>query len=332
MDIFVIRAEEVRGKINVSGTAKTLHKVDKNANLEEIKMLLRSYNVKDAVFVPLKELYWMKKGTKQCVALQSDSDLAKAIGQYGSTNLCLACGTLSLQDSSDSSSKRKLEYDGEKRDEEGFGKKGKLWRYSHKHLKLWTDDIVEGRSYGIGAEPDWTAHIDKVVTPPKTSRGAALSGKQTHGMPSSTIGSLPPVVQPLPFQIPTAQSFSHSLPAFIKSPLNQMSTDPCTSSSLSTSMQPTQSLQDMPSPQEKSRELSYFSLQQCCDFLGSLGLSHHISKFQDNNMDGQLLSAFALPNFGKVMLESMGFSLEEQQTLVDVIAFYKSPSPSCDRV
>lgn len=100
MDIFVFKAEEVRGRINVSGAAKTLHKVDKNSSLEEIKMLLRSYNDKDAVFVPLKGLYWMKKGTKQCVALQSDSDLAKAIEQYGSTNLCLACGTLSLQGSS----------------------------------------------------------------------------------------------------------------------------------------------------------------------------------------------------------------------------------------
>lgn len=142
-------------------------------------------------------------------------------------------------------------------------------------------------------------------------------------MPSSTAGSFPPVMQPAPFQIPTAQSFSNSPPAFMQSPPNQMPTDPCTSSSLSTSMQPSQS-----SPQEKNRELSYFSLQQCCDFLGSLGLSHHISKFQDNNMDGQLLSALAHPNFGKVMLKSMGFSLEEQQTLIDGIACYRSPSPS----
>lgn len=108
----------------------------------------------------------------------------------------------------DSGSKRKLQYDGEKRDEEiikqlepkqprkdendlwnqchaqlirDLEKKGTLWRYSHKHLKLWTDEIVEGRSYGIGEEPDWTAHIDKVVTPPKTSRGAAVSQQGQQG-------------------------------------------------------------------------------------------------------------------------------------------------------
>ena len=48
-------------------------------------------------------------------------------------------------------------------------KKGTLSRYSVKHLKVWTDCILEGKSVGIGDEPNWGSYIDLVGVPPKKS-------------------------------------------------------------------------------------------------------------------------------------------------------------------
>ena len=58
----MFEARDVKGNIQVFGAAKTLHKVSRDATLDEIKVLLRSYNDKEIVFVPLKGLYWLKKG------------------------------------------------------------------------------------------------------------------------------------------------------------------------------------------------------------------------------------------------------------------------------
>lgn len=46
-------------------------------------------------------------------------------------------------------------------------KKGTIHRYSVRHLKLWTDHMVEGRSAGSGDEPSWEDFIDIVGVPPK---------------------------------------------------------------------------------------------------------------------------------------------------------------------
>ena len=46
-------------------------------------------------------------------------------------------------------------------------KRGTLWRYGAKHLKLWTDQIVSGTSGGVNDEPVWEEHIDAVLVPPK---------------------------------------------------------------------------------------------------------------------------------------------------------------------
>lgn len=46
-------------------------------------------------------------------------------------------------------------------------KLGTLQRYGHKHLKLWTDLIIEGKSGGVGEEPAWEKYIDVVGVPPK---------------------------------------------------------------------------------------------------------------------------------------------------------------------
>lgn len=49
-------------------------------------------------------------------------------------------------------------------------KKGKLNRYSHRHLKVWTDEIIAGKSNGIYEEPRWENFIDIVGVPPKEGR------------------------------------------------------------------------------------------------------------------------------------------------------------------
>lgn len=49
-------------------------------------------------------------------------------------------------------------------------KKGVMWRYNINHLKHWTDQIVDGKSFGVGDEPDWEKCIDIVKVPPKNMR------------------------------------------------------------------------------------------------------------------------------------------------------------------
>lgn len=49
-------------------------------------------------------------------------------------------------------------------------KRGTLWRYGTKHLKLWTDQIVSGTSGGVNDEPVWEEHIDAVLVPPKVKK------------------------------------------------------------------------------------------------------------------------------------------------------------------
>lgn len=52
-------------------------------------------------------------------------------------------------------------------------KKGNLYRYSHRHLSVWTDEIVAGNSNGIYEEPEWEKFIDVVGIPPKERRSSS---------------------------------------------------------------------------------------------------------------------------------------------------------------
>lgn len=53
-------------------------------------------------------------------------------------------------------------------------KRGTLWRYGTKHLKLWTDQIMSGKSAGINEEPVWEEHIDAVSVPPKMKKSPTV--------------------------------------------------------------------------------------------------------------------------------------------------------------
>lgn len=49
-------------------------------------------------------------------------------------------------------------------------RKGILWRYGVKHLKLWTDMILDGKCSGVGEEPQWEEHLEQVIIPPRAEK------------------------------------------------------------------------------------------------------------------------------------------------------------------
>lgn len=72
-------------------------------------------------------------------------------------------------------------------------KRGVMWRYNIHHLKHWTDDIVSGKSSGVGDEPDWEKCIDIVKVPPKNKRS-----KQSPSVSSDTSSNLSPTASLTP--------------------------------------------------------------------------------------------------------------------------------------
>ena len=65
-------------------------------------------------------------------------------------------------------------------------KKGVLWRYGGKHLKLWTDMILNGKVSGVGEEPVWEEHLDKILTPPKSRRSFSSTDQSTSSQSTSS--------------------------------------------------------------------------------------------------------------------------------------------------
>ena len=57
--------------------------------------------------------------------------------------------------------------------------RGILWRYGVKHLKLWTDMIIDGKCSGVGEEPQWEEHLEQVIIPPKSSKRSPLLSSST---------------------------------------------------------------------------------------------------------------------------------------------------------
>ena len=57
--------------------------------------------------------------------------------------------------------------------------RGILWRYGVKHLKLWTDMIIDGKCSGVGEEPQWEEHLEQVIIPPKSRKRSPLLSSST---------------------------------------------------------------------------------------------------------------------------------------------------------
>ena len=70
-------------------------------------------------------------------------------------------------------------------------KKGVLWRYGVKHLKLWTDLMLTGQVAGVGEEPEWEQHLDKIITPPKSKRHSSSTSMSTSPSMCSTDSGQP---------------------------------------------------------------------------------------------------------------------------------------------
>ena len=69
-------------------------------------------------------------------------------------------------------------------------KKGILNRYGVKHLKLWSDQIIEGKSAGVGEEPKWENYIDQVGISPKPPPRQSAQGEMASRQKSATTDDL----------------------------------------------------------------------------------------------------------------------------------------------
>ena len=96
-------------------------------------------------------------------------------------------------------------------------KKGALQRYGVKHLKLWTDLILEGKSAGVGEEPPWEEYIEQVGVPPKSPRDFTKKDDSTKS--TSTDDLLKAMIlqnqQRLELESKRAETFQNSLMAIM---------------------------------------------------------------------------------------------------------------------
>jgi len=82
-DIFVFKLTKAnKGVLRVSSNSSVIHKVGKDNDLNSIKALLRSHSANDITFVPSYGLYWLRKGSKEPVALNTDEDLTSCKQEY----------------------------------------------------------------------------------------------------------------------------------------------------------------------------------------------------------------------------------------------------------
>lgn len=100
-DIFLFNAEKKNSEIKVTGSASVISKVDLHAHLEDIKLKIREIENDSVLFIPIKGLYWLRKGKKQCVNLNTEEDLEACKNDYidGKGNLSsirLACASIPL--------------------------------------------------------------------------------------------------------------------------------------------------------------------------------------------------------------------------------------------
>lgn len=342
-DIFVHKLEEGTGKI--SNTAEVMHNVDRSAKLSNIIELLLKIDNEDSLYVPRKGIYWLRKGNKQPVLLKTDEDLETCKKEYGTGSIRIACSVVDVGSSSADSSnatkrRRKLDMqNGEKtatqeqnelwneihvnlvRDLE---RKGLLWRYGVKHLKLWTDMILDGKCSGVGEEPQWEEHLEQVIIPPKSRKSSPSSSSSTTS--SSEGGNSDRSIielmmlqhqQSMEAESRQAEMFQKTLLTMMSSNVALLQTQSFTGKQHDLNSKP--SLSSSSTELIEGKQLKNFNLEECCDFLTSLGLGHLAKVFQENDVDGPLLFALSHPHFGGVMLNSMGFTATEQQVLVSGI-------------
>lgn len=104
-------------------------------------------------------------------------------------------------------------------------KKGIVNRYGVKHLKLWTDQIVEGKSAGVGEEPKWENYIDEIGVPPKPPARQSPQGEMASKQKTATTDDLLKAMiiqnqQRMDLESKRAETFQNSLLALIANKSN----------------------------------------------------------------------------------------------------------------
>lgn len=99
-------------------------------------------------------------------------------------------------------------------------KKCTVNRYGVKHLKLWTDQIIEGKSAGIGEEPQWENYIDKIGVPPKPLARQSPQAEMASKQKTATTDDLLKAMilqnqQRMELESKRAETFQNSLLALI---------------------------------------------------------------------------------------------------------------------
>lgn len=79
--------------MKVVGHADVLHKVSKDSTIDDITILLRTYEDSNKLYNPSKGLFWLRKGTKQLVSLKSSEDLQACKDEYNG-DIRIACHTV----------------------------------------------------------------------------------------------------------------------------------------------------------------------------------------------------------------------------------------------
>ena len=85
-------------QIKVSGSADILRDIPKHTTVQELANRLRVIDG-DTIYVPTSGLFWLRKGTKQCVKLKTNEDFESAPSEYANKNgtvssISIACFTV----------------------------------------------------------------------------------------------------------------------------------------------------------------------------------------------------------------------------------------------
>ncbi|KAL9960139.1 hypothetical protein ACROYT_G033550 [Oculina patagonica] len=292
-DIFVHQIEEGTGKI--SNTCEVIHNVERSAKLSTITESLVKIGNDDVVYVPRKAIYWLRKGNKQPVLLKTEEDLDTCKKEYGTGSIRIACTVVNVSNSSpvDSSNankrRRKLDMQRGEAQEQNelwneihvnlvrdLESKGLLWRYGVKHLKLWTDMIMDGKCSGVGEEPQWEEHLEQVIIPPKSRKRSASSSTSTSSSTTSPEGgksdrSIIELMmlqhqQSMEAESRRAEMFQKTLLTMMSPNVALLQNQPYTGKQHNFIATPP-GFSSPPSETLKGKNLKNLNLEECCEFL-----------------------------------------------------------------
>lgn len=100
MDVFLFEVTKSNnGEPKISKTASVLHDVPIGSTLAELKNVVRAHELTSVVYVPVSGFYWIRKGNKQLVQLQTEADLKYCKEEYTDAknylrSIRIACATV----------------------------------------------------------------------------------------------------------------------------------------------------------------------------------------------------------------------------------------------